>query len=382
MKKNAQNAMATATELLAERRKFEGWLEALNSRRSTTPEHVFTRVHADYAARLEAVVSELRNKSDALDARVAELTARVASLQDDARLVRDERAETELRAHVGELEAGAWEAAAREADARLESLGEERRTVEQELASIREVIGAARSPTPAMSAAAVAPGKPAAQPEPEPSVGESMEAPAAHVRTEQQDAFAQLPDGTDVTEQSGGAGNPEESAGGDAPLMSEPPNPRPAGGFDELAFLRDVTGEEPASAKRAEEPGRVAPEKRAERAPEPATAEPAVSAESAAPAAFSSSPTKRPAEPAARRSGERPINDSLGLVLRDDTPALTPPRRPSTETPMAANVSGNAPIILQSEMRQVKTLKCTDCGSMNYPTEWYCERCGAELSAL
>jgi len=29
-----------------------------------------------------------------------------------------------------------------------------------------------------------------------------------------------------------------------------------------------------------------------------------------------------------------------------------------------------------------KTLKCTECGSMNRPTEWYCERCGAELAAL
>lgn len=29
-----------------------------------------------------------------------------------------------------------------------------------------------------------------------------------------------------------------------------------------------------------------------------------------------------------------------------------------------------------------KTLKCGDCGAMNRPTEWYCERCGAELAAL
>lgn len=31
---------------------------------------------------------------------------------------------------------------------------------------------------------------------------------------------------------------------------------------------------------------------------------------------------------------------------------------------------------------QVKTLKCQECGTMNYPTEWYCERCGGELAAL
>ena len=31
---------------------------------------------------------------------------------------------------------------------------------------------------------------------------------------------------------------------------------------------------------------------------------------------------------------------------------------------------------------QAKTLKCVECGSMNFPTEWYCERCGAELAAM
>lgn len=29
-----------------------------------------------------------------------------------------------------------------------------------------------------------------------------------------------------------------------------------------------------------------------------------------------------------------------------------------------------------------KTLKCSECGTMNLATEWYCEQCGAELAAL
>lgn len=29
-----------------------------------------------------------------------------------------------------------------------------------------------------------------------------------------------------------------------------------------------------------------------------------------------------------------------------------------------------------------KTVKCADCGTLNLPTEWYCENCGAELTAL
>ena len=30
----------------------------------------------------------------------------------------------------------------------------------------------------------------------------------------------------------------------------------------------------------------------------------------------------------------------------------------------------------------VKSLKCQECGTLNYPTEWYCERCGGELAAF
>jgi len=29
-----------------------------------------------------------------------------------------------------------------------------------------------------------------------------------------------------------------------------------------------------------------------------------------------------------------------------------------------------------------KTLKCEECGTLNQPTEWYCESCGAELAEM
>lgn len=29
-----------------------------------------------------------------------------------------------------------------------------------------------------------------------------------------------------------------------------------------------------------------------------------------------------------------------------------------------------------------RTLRCAECGTMNRPTEWYCEKCGGELAAL
>ncbi|HKS07462.1 MAG TPA: hypothetical protein VJR92_14240, partial [Gemmatimonadaceae bacterium] len=32
--------------------------------------------------------------------------------------------------------------------------------------------------------------------------------------------------------------------------------------------------------------------------------------------------------------------------------------------------------------QSARTLKCQECGWMNYPTEWYCEKCGGELAAF
>lgn len=29
-----------------------------------------------------------------------------------------------------------------------------------------------------------------------------------------------------------------------------------------------------------------------------------------------------------------------------------------------------------------KTLRCQECNALNYPTEWYCERCGGELATI
>jgi hypothetical protein len=37
---------------------------------------------------------------------------------------------------------------------------------------------------------------------------------------------------------------------------------------------------------------------------------------------------------------------------------------------------------VESRKEQEKTLKCPECGGLNYATEWYCERCGGELATF
>ncbi len=69
----------------------------------------------------------------------------------------------------------------------------------------------------------------------------------------------------------------------------------------------------------------------------------------------------------------------------DDQPTAeeSVPESASAPSPSAAPVAAAAPAKPQaSSSNQAKTLKCGECGTLNRPTEWYCERCGAELAAL
>jgi hypothetical protein len=55
------------------------------------------------------------------------------------------------------------------------------------------------------------------------------------------------------------------------------------------------------------------------------------------------------------------------------------PRRPAPKAEPAAAAPAPAP---PGDKAAARTLRCGECGAMNRPTEWYCEKCGAELAAL
>lgn len=141
-----------------------------------------------------------------------------------------------------------------------------------------------------------------------------------------------------------------------------------------------VVPEEPVGA--ASEPELEIPEPVEEEAlPEPVVAE-------EAPPEPESEPETEPAVPEAGRSSGhtpwqpgRPSGESevdelafLKSVTEDDmSPA---PRRPS------GGVQRPAEEAARPGTATARTLKCGECGTMNRPTEWYCERCGAELADL
>jgi len=102
--------------------------------------------------------------------------------------------------------------------------------------------------------------------------------------------------------------------------------------------------------------------------PEPPTLNPPSRIEPLAPRAHS---------PASSTPARTPFDDFP--VLRPGTGTISPPSTAAVATPPSVPKSGGAQ---DPRSEQHKTLKCPECGAANYPTEWYCERCGGELATM
>ena len=71
------------------------------------------------------------------------------------------------------------------------------------------------------------------------------------------------------------------------------------------------------------------------------------------------------------------FEEQSALTATAARPVDAPTLRIVPDAPtMPAAVAANTPV------DTAKTLRCAECGTMNYPTEWYCERCGGELAVL
>jgi hypothetical protein len=132
-------------------------------------------------------------------------------------------------------------------------------------------------------------------------------------------------------------------------------------GMDEMEFLKSVVGQPPAGAPNGTPAEQAPPAAEVEGAPDLA-------------------------ETLVSRINQR---NQAGKLREDgDAESLLKgvgvPKPGTKSNPLAANVTDANPIVLhpQGGPERHKTLKCQECGTMNYPTEWYCERCGAELVSV
>jgi outer membrane biosynthesis protein TonB len=151
----------------------------------------------------------------------------------------------------------------------------------------------------------------------------------------------------------------------------------------EIARLVEVQGLIASPAKAAAAPPPPPPEDVIERSPPPPPpppmAEPAAEAPKAAPRAAPQRP--REPEPAA-------VDELAFLKSVADEPKPAAARRPSNPGVAAAPQASRAVETVPAPSGKAgapgvaKTLKCGECGTLNRPTEWYCERCGAELAGI
>jgi hypothetical protein len=337
--------------LLTERRKFEAWLAQLDAKRDSAAAHVFERVHADYTKRLEAVRTRLQDEAGTLRTMVEDLEARLSKEQDRVTKKTDERAEAELRAMVGEYGEKEWNTTRSKLDSSIADLRAKFNATERELAELKELLSSVTSaPAPARPSVMVAAAETVAEalhefatPSPEAGVKESI--------AEQRGA---------VSESKQVAAVEETPAPAAAPAPEAPRAPTP---FDELAFLRSVAGtpsrpsgnavvsKDPA----AEPPKATRSAKSAPAAPPPPPPAPPVDALEAEP----EPPVAEEAEPAAVE--EAAASARTSAKVEEPAPLGAPTPRTS---------------------QAIRSLKCQECGTLNFPTEWYCERCGGELAAF
>ncbi|MBA2706230.1 MAG: hypothetical protein H0U59_00295 [Gemmatimonadaceae bacterium] len=325
MTKAKTNALDALRALIAERQQYEQWLATLETKRESTADHVFQRVFGDYRSRLERVISDMRGHAEELQLSITALSSRLVEVARDEDLRRDALQEAELRAVVGEYEPAQWEEMRVEAERDLEKTAGDRETLDNQLAELRGIQKLSE-------------------------VGASGAGPSASVGSDSDQLRA---------ESGRGAGmGTSESPGADG-AGSQDSTPRSAGNGVATPTTKARSPESGSSSGRGD------------------------AAQSANTTTSSRSSAATPSSPPTSARG---ISSSGSAVGTDEGPrgsrAATGKASQAPASPVATATGGKAAKAADSRAEQAKTLKCPECGTPNYPTEWYCERCGGELATM
>jgi hypothetical protein len=330
----AGNPMDAVASLMLERQRYEAWISQLESRRAITPPHVFERVRADYERRLREVTSQLAGRTSEVQGTMTALTERLARLQSEETTLRDQRYEQELRSHVGEITNEQWAKVEKDHDDRLGRIATERGSITGEIARLQQML-----------------------------------------------SMAGHRDGASVGDGASASGADGRAAGGDAKR-------RP--GFDELEFLKSVTDDaKGGSSKILNGPAGLTPTP-AEPMPGRLSASIPTIRSGATPARSTSVQGEKKSTPSGSGDSSAGVRSPLaqsGSFPADSSGNLPPSDREqnkaSEEAAKAEKEPEEVPAFLRDvPQEQTKTLRCGDCSAMNFPTEWYCERCGAELAGM
>ena len=320
-------AMTALHGLLDERQRYQGWIAALEGRRGATPPHVYDRVQRDYSDRLERVMTSLAERADQLSGTIDAMTAELATLRQHESDRTDERNEAELRAAVGEFTPEDWDRRRTEIDADLERIATDRHSLETELGELQRIVAMTRdtSSNPVVSSSPTDGSAQPANSEPVQDASAADRGAFISNAVDQGSGPAPVPQ-----EGRGSAEQPARGVGGAAEADGSTPS------IDEF-----VAEWHPPQVRKGDGP------------------QSGVRGVSQAGAGGTD-------------SGVATGASGLGLTAAAGMPP-EPPARTGPFTPAAMG---------DTRRETDKTLKCPECGAMNYATEWYCERCGGELSTF
>jgi hypothetical protein len=328
MAKSAPRPANPVEALLEERNRYQMWLARLDQAGSSAPAAVRDRIRDDYHRRLGEVIEQLRSHAAAVTEQLAALQARQAELRQREGDAQETLAEAELRHAVGEFDTGEWDRVRGENERVLLGVREDLSRVGEDIARLLEVQELISAPPVPAPAPAPPPTLRAGTPAPTPPPATVLPAPAASDADDWEPEFPLADPSEPTPAKAPPVGAPKftprsgPAKGKELPPRTLPfPAKTPEPAADEMAFLKSVSDET------------VLPK---------------------------------------RTSGSTPRVADAGI-----TPA---------EPPGGGQETGQQKIVLggdrSSQSATPKTLKCGECGAFNRPTEWYCERCGAELAAL
>ena len=426
MSRKSTKSQAAVERLLEERRQYEAWLAKIAEPGAQgMPAQVVDRVRADYQGRLDGVMKQLARYEGELQASSAELEERRVELTTQRGAREEALAEVRLRHAVGEYDETRFAEMSAEHAAFLAQNAEEIEATERDLARFEEVLGLiqgvlpeapaaapfAPEPPPARASGSVpapvlppAPAIPPARPSsaivapaipPAPPGGMGPAAADLANAASQMEALDELDFIRSVVraEETAAAGEAEAKAAADAEAKAaaaaKAEADAKAAAEAKAAADAKVAAEKAAAEARAAAEAKAAAEARAA-----ADAKAAADAAAAQKQASAGRPQKRGAEAAKRPEppAEMAMPHPLGhMVLGEpeeppepDVPGVPPARQAGAGTKGGAKGAGEgaAPTSPWEVDQSSKTLRCTECGTYNLPTEWYCEKCGAELSAF
>ena len=327
--------LADVEALLGERGAVLGWLAKLDAADSAVPSSVRERVRRDYQLRLEGVNQQLQGHGDAIAAKLADERAERDAAAANASTARDALAEAELRHLVGEYDRSRFEGERTRHAADIERHERALGAVSERVRKLEDALAQIVAPAQAVVAEAVATSSADTTEPEEPAVVQVAE---ATVDVEETILEGEIDD--EIDEQLLAIfDGPADLSELDIELVEDTPSPGAPTPVDERGPLsfRPGTGM-PADADRSI---------------------PSFGMPAEVPARFT--PASEPQRPAPPTPTPTPAPVTRGPMFEEDIVATGPTPEPS------AVVAG-------------RTLRCAECGAMNKSSEWYCEKCGAELN--